>query len=374
MVAAILVSPDFLYRGIAPPADAEDENFHPLNDLELASRLSFFLWSQGPDEELLELANAGELRRPDVLDAQVQRMLAAPQAETLVTNFALRWLNLDGVGEFEWDRILFPEFSAELRAAFVTELDLFLRSILLEDENVLELLTAEHTFLNETLARHYGITSVRGAQFRRVTLEDEARYGLLGKGAVLLATSYGNRTSPVLRGAWVLDKIRGTPPSPPPPDVETDLTTPDGEAPRTIRAMLEEHRNNPRCNMCHGVIDPFGLTLENFTVTGQWRDDDWAADAPIDSTAVMSDGTELDGPNDLRAVLIRRPEQFVQALTEKLMMYALGRELEYHDMPQVRAIVRAVAEDDNRFSAIVAGVVASDAFRMQELEMQASVE
>ncbi len=295
-------------------------------------------------------------------------MLAAPQAETLVSNFALRWLNLDEVEDFEWDRILFPEFSADLRTDFATEIELFLRSILLEDESVKTLLTAEHTFLNERLARHYGIASVRGAQFRRVNLEDEARHGLLGKGAVLLTTSYGNRTSPVVRGAWVLEKLRGTPPTPPPPDVETDLSTPDGEQPRTIRAMLEEHRTNPSCNACHGVIDPHGLTLENFTVTGQWRDVDWVADAPIDSSAVMADGTALDGPAELRQNLLSRDDQFVQALTEMLMMYAIGREIEYHDMPQIRAIVRSAAEDDYRFSSLVAGVVSSSAFRMQALE------
>ena len=327
MVAAVLVSPDFLYRGIAPPQDTQDAKFHALSDLELASRLSFFLWSQGPDDELLELANTGELRRPDVLDAQVRRMLAAPRAEALVTNFALGWLNLDEIDDFEWNRRLFPEFSPELREDFATEIDLFLRSILLEDENVQELLAAEHTFLNERLAQHYGITSVRGAQFRRVILEDEARRGLLGKGAVLLRTSYGDRTSPVLRGAWVLEKLVGTPPSPPPPNVETDLTTPDGEQPKTIRARLEEHRTDPSCNFCHGVIDPYGLALENFTVTGQWRDADWLADAPIDASTVLPDGRPIEGPAELRRALLRRPDQFVQALTEKLMMYALGREL-----------------------------------------------
>ena len=368
MLTAVLVSPDLLYRGIAPPQDTQDAKFHALSDLELASRLSFFLWSQGPDDELLELATTGELRRPDVLDAQVRRMLAAPRAEKLVTNFALGWLNLDEIDDFEWNRQLFPEFSPELREDFATEIDLFLRSILLEDENVQELLAAEHTFLNERLAQHYGITSVRGAQFRRVILEDEARRGLLGKGAVLLRTSYGDRTSPVLRGVWVLDKLVGTPPSPPPPNVETDLTTPKGEQPKTIRARLEEHRTNPSCNFCHGVIDPYGLALENFTVTGQWRDVDWLADAPIDPSAVLPGGRPIEGPADLRRALLRRPDQFVQALTEKLMMYALGRELEYHDMPQVRAIVRAAAEDDYRFSSIVAGIVSSDAFRMQALE------
>src|SRR5262249_19648233 len=279
MVTAVLVSPDFLYRGIAPTQN--DTRFHALSDLELASRLSFFLWKRAPDAELLELANKGELRRSGVLDAQVRRMLASPLAETLVTDFALRWLDLLEVNKFEWDKQIFPEFNAELRQDFATEIDLFLRSILLEDKNVEQLLTADYTFLNERLARHYGITTVHGAQFRRVHLDDENRYGLLGRGAVLLHTSYGNRTSPVVRGAWVLDKLRGTPPAPPPPNVVTDLTTPPGVAPKTMRAMLEEHRANPTCNMCHGVIEPHGLPLERFTVTGQWRDVDWQANAPI---------------------------------------------------------------------------------------------
>jgi len=368
MVTAVLVSPDFLYRGIAQPKDGEDTKFHALSDLELASRLSFFLWKRAPDDELLKLANKGELRRPSVLDAQVRRMLAAPQAETLVTDFALRWLDLLEVAKFEWDKQIFPEFSAELRQDFATEIDLFLRSILLEDKNVEELLTADYTFLNEKLAKHYGITTVHGAQFRRVHLEDENRYGLLGKGAVLLHTSYGNRTSPVVRGAWVLDKLRGTPPAPPPPNVVTDLTTPPGMQPKTMRAMLEQHRANPTCNMCHGVIEPHGLPLERFTVTGQWRDVDWQANAPIDSKVAMPDGTEIEGPADLRRALLSRPGQFVQALTVKLMMYALGREIAPQDMPQVRAIVRDAAKNDYRFSSLVAGIVSSDAFRMQALE------
>src|SRR6266852_6394913 len=368
MVTAVLVSPDFLYRGIAPPQDRKDTKFHALSDRELASRLSFFLWKRAPDDELLKLANTGELRRPGALDAQVRRMLAAPQAETLVTDFALRWLDVLEVDKFEWDKQIFPEFSAELRQDVSTEIDLFLRSILLEDKNVEELLTADYTFLNERLARHYGITTVHGAQFRRVHLEDENRYGLLGKGAVLLHTSYGNRTAPVVRGAWVLDKLRGTPPAPPPPNVVTDLSTPPGAAPKTIRAMLEEHRKNPTCNMCHGVIEPNGLPLERFTVTGQWRDIDWQANAPIDSKVTMPDGSEVDGPADLRHALLSRPGQFVQALTVKLMMYALGREIEPRDMPQVRAIVRAAAKNDYRFSSLVAGIASSDAFRMQALE------
>jgi hypothetical protein len=209
---------------------------------------------------------------------------------------------------------------------------------------------------------------VLGAQFRRVHLEDENRYGLLGKGAVLLHTSYGNRTSIVVRGAWVLDKLKGTPPAPPPPNVVTDLSTPPGEAPKTMRAMLEIHRKNPTCNMCHGVIEPHGITLEHFTVTGQWRDVDWQANAPIDSKVKMPDGTEIDTPADLRRTLLGRPGQFVQALTVKLMMYALGREISPYDMPQVRAIVRDAAKNDYRFSSLVLGIVSSDAFRMQALE------
>jgi hypothetical protein len=366
MVTAVLVSPDFLYRGIA--RSQKDVKFYALSDLELASRLSFFLWKRSPDDELLKLAKNGELRRPGVLDAQVRRMLAAPQAETLVTDFALRWLDLLEVDKFEWDRQIFPEFNAELRQDVSTEIDLFLRSILLEDKNVEELLTADYTFLNERLAKHYGITTVHGAQFRRVHLEDENRYGLLGKGAVLLHTSYGNRTSPVVRGAWVLDKLRGTPPAPPPPNVVTDLSTPPGAQPKTMRAMLEQHRANPTCNMCHGVIEPHGLPLEHFTVTGQWRDVDWQANAPIDAKVTMPDGKEIEAPADLRRALLSRPGQFAQALTQKLMMYALGREIEPRDMPQVRAIVRAAAKNDYRVSSLVAGIVSSDAFRMQAQE------
>src|SRR6202140_2903484 len=366
LVTAVLVSPDFLYRGIAQPQ--KDTKFYALNDLELASRLSFFLWKRAPDDELLKLANKGELLRPDVLDAQVRRMLAAPQAETLVTDFAFRWLDLLEVDKFEWDKQIFPEFSVELRQDVLTEIDLFLRSILLEDKNVEQLLTADYTFLNERLARHYGITTVHGAQFRRVHLEDENRYGLLGKGAVLLHTSYGNRTSIVVRGPWVLDKLRGTPPAPPPPNVVTDLSTPPGAQPKTMRAMLEQHRAKPTCNMCRGVIEPNGLPLERFTVTGQWRDVDWQANAPIDSKVTMPDGSEVEGPADLRRSLLRRPGGFVQALTTKLMMYALGREIDPQDMPQVRAIVRAAAKDNYRFSSLVKGIVSSDAFRMQAQE------
>ncbi|HEX6999366.1 MAG TPA: DUF1592 domain-containing protein [Gammaproteobacteria bacterium] len=364
LVTAVLASPDFLYRIVEPPAGGDAQTY-ALSDIELASRLSFFLWSRGPDDQLLELAAAGKLGDEEVLAEQVRRMLRDRRAETLVTDFALRWLNLDDLDSVDPDDRLFPYFTDVLRKDFATEVELFLRSILLEDRNVQELLTADHTFLNERLARHYGIDGVRGPQFRRVQLKDETRYGLLGKGAVLLRTSYGDRTSPVLRGAWVLEKLMGTPPAPPPPNVVTDLETPAGEKPKTIRARLEAHRANPSCNGCHGVIDPYGLALENFTVVGQWRDVDQQAGEPIDPSTVLPGGQEVSGPVELREALVRRPDQFVQALTQKLMMYALGRELEYYDMPQVRAVVRRAAQDDYRFSAIVTGIVLSDAFRMQ---------
>jgi len=364
LVTAVLASPDFLYRAIAPRGGEGAEGF-PLDDFELASRLSFFLWSQGPDDELLELAAAGELAKPAVLDAQVRRMLADARAEVLVNEFALRWLNVDDLDAVQPDKLLFPEFTDELREDFAEEIRLFLASVLLEDRNVRTLLTADYTFLNERLARHYGVGGVVGPQFRRVALEDERRHGLLGKGAVLLRTSYGDRTSPVLRGAWVLDRLMGTPPAPPPPGVETDLTARAGDEPATLRERLERHREDYACNACHGVIDPYGLALENFTATGRWRDRDEQAGAPIDASTVLPGGRAIDGPVELSAALLRREDQLVQALTEKLMMYALGRELEYFDMPAVRSIVRAAAAQDYRFSAIVAGIVRSDAFRTQ---------
>jgi hypothetical protein len=365
LVAAVLASPDFLYRTIGPAEPANGHDEYPLTGPELATRLSYFLWSQGPDDELRELAAAGELGRPEVLAAQAERMLEDPRADHLVTAFALRWLDLGDLTVVNPDSSLFPDFSESLRSDFATEVELFIKSILREDRDVRELLTADHTFVNDRLAAHYGIEGVYGPQFRRVTLVDPARRGLLGKAAVLLRTSYGDRTSPVLRGAWVLDRLMGTPPTPPPPGVETNLSTPEGEQPQTIRARLEQHRVDSSCNGCHGVIDPYGIALENFTVLGEWRDRDRAADAPIDASTVLPGGQPADGPVALAEALLDRPDQFVQALTEKLLMYALGRELEYHDMRQVRRIVREAGERNYSLAAIVAGIVSSDAFRMQ---------
>jgi mono/diheme cytochrome c family protein len=381
VVAAVLVSPDFLFRAIRTPGatvrlkpdtttvrlkpDTTTTSEFPLSDLELASRLSFFLWSQGPDEALLKVAAAGKLRTPAALQAEALRMLKDPRASSLVRNFALKWLDLDNLGEVEPDPNLFPTFTDQIRQDMASEIELFVSSVLLGDRNVTDLVTADHTFLNERLARHYGITSVLGPQFRRVTLEDSQRWGLLGKGAVLLRTSYGDRTSPVIRGAWVLDKLMATPPTPPPPDVETDLSNPKGEAPKTLRARLESHRAKPGCNQCHGVIDPIGLAMENYDAIGRWRDRDLEAKASIDARTVLPNGRGVDGPAQLRAALFGSKDLFPRAFTEKLMMYAVGRELEYFDMPQVRAVVRRAATQDYRLSAIVSGIVSSDAFRRQ---------
>ena len=386
MIAAILVSPDFLFRAIHTPesegrlpasakgsggaAVASREGgkaatTYALNDLELASRLSFFLWSQGPDDALLKIAASGKLHSPEALQAEALRMLKDPRASSLVRNFALRWLDLNKLGEVVPDPNVFPTFSDRLRQDLATEIESFIASVLLEDRNVGDLLTADYTFLNERLARHYGITSVFGPQFRRVTLEDERRWGLLGKGAVQLRTSYGDRTSPVLRGAWILGKLMGTPPTPPPPDVDTDLSQPKGEPPKTLRARMERHRTKPGCNQCHGVIDPIGLAMENFDAIGRWRDQDLEAKAPIDAKTILPNGMAVDGPVQLREAMFGGRDLFVRALTEKLMMYAVGRELEYFDMPQVRAVVRKAATQNDTLSSIVSGIVVSDAFRMQ---------
>ncbi|MBM3820706.1 MAG: DUF1592 domain-containing protein [Acidimicrobiia bacterium] len=360
---AILASPKFLYRAELPPARVPASGVYPIGDLELASRLSFFFWSQIPDDELLELAVKGRLSDPAVLERQVRRMLADPRSKALVTNFAGQWLTVRALDSAEPDAVLFPAFSADLRDAFRREMELFVDSIFREDRSVVDLLTADYTFVNERLARHYGMAGIVGPQFRRVPLVDSHRHGLLGKGAVLMVTSYPNRTSVVLRGAWILENILGTPPAAPPPDVEAFPENTEGKKARTVRAIMEEHRKNPTCNACHGVIDPLGFALENFDAIGSWRAKDrWAGDA-IDTSGRLVDGTALAGPDDLRRALTRRPGQFVQTFTEKLMMYALGRSVEHHDMPTVRAIVRDAARDNYRFSSIVLGIVKSAPFR-----------
>jgi hypothetical protein len=282
----------------------------------------------------------------------------------------MKWLNLDSLETVKPDPVLFPGFTDQLRRDFSTEVEAFVGSIFLEDRNIVDLLTADHTFLNERLALHYGISGVSGPQFRRVTLtkSSDVRFGLLGKAAVLMRTSYADRTSPVLRGAWVLEKLLGTPPAPPPPDTATDLSQKAGEAPKTVRARLEQHRDKPSCNMCHGVIDPTGLALENFDAIGAWRTVDGQAKAPIDAGTVLPNGVAINGAMELRSQLVGRPAMFVSAVTERLMMYAINRELEHFDMPQVRSIVRAAGKENYKLSAIVLGIVNSDAFRKQAPE------
>jgi hypothetical protein len=358
LVTAVLSSPDFLYRAMP----VTDDQPRMLTDLELASRLSFMMWSQGPDEELLSLAANGQLSDPAVIEEQVNRMLADPRAQTLVENFALAWLNLDELEKVE------PQgggFNDAMRTNYETEIRLFLASVLLEDRSVHELLTADWTYVNDSLARQYGIEGVLGSQFRRVTLDNPYRHGLLGKGATLLRTSYGDRTSPVLRGAWVLDRIMGTPPAPPPPNVEVDLSIREGEPATSLRDRLEAHRQNPSCMACHGIIDPPGLALDNFDVTGRWRDRDSDSNEPIDATTVLTSGLHIDGPIELRDFLLSQEDQLPQTITIKLMMYALNREIEYFDMPIVRSIVDEAAENNYTFASILTGVVNSNAFRMQ---------
>jgi cytochrome c5 len=367
-VAAVLVSPQFLYRSIRGPKGVTPNTEFSLTDLELASRLSFFLWNTGPDEELLTLASSNGLTRPGVMEQQARRMLADPRASSLVTSFAMKWLTLTTLDQVVPDPNLFRGFNEPLRRDFSTEAQAFIGSVFSEDRSVVELLTADYTFLNDRLASHYGISGVTGAQFRKVTLTDRTRFGLLGKAAVQLRTSYGDRTSPVLRGAWVLDKLMGTPPTPPPPDTATDLSQKAGEQPKTVRARLEQHRDRATCRMCHGVIDPTGLALENFDAIGQWRTRDSEANVPIDASTVLPTGVAINGVVELRAQLAARPDVFARTVTERLLMYAVNRRLEYFDMPQVRGIVRSAAKDNYTLSSIVLGIVNSNAFRRQGVD------
>jgi hypothetical protein len=336
-----------------------------LSDLELASRLSFFLWSSIPDERLIDLASRGELAKPDVLEQQVRRMLADPKSVTaLVGDFASQWLNLRRLSEVVVHPDFYPNFDESLLNGFREETELFVGSTVRENRSVLDLLRADYTFVNERVARHYGIPGVYGSRFRRVTLPDaDQRGGLLAHGSILSTTSYPERTSPVLRGKYLLDNIFGIPVPPPPPGVDTTL--PDakpGAAPPTIRERLAQHRNNAACSSCHSAIDPPGFALENFDAIGGWRTRDEAGRA-VDSAGTMVNGRTIEGISGLRAYLLEKPDRFPHTVTEKLMAYALGRRLEYYDRPAVRAIVRAAAADDYRWSAIVLGIVKSHGFQ-----------
>ena len=361
-VARVLVDPEFIFRFEAEPPGLTAGAIYPVNDVELASRLSFFLWSSIPDEPLLATAAAGELSQPDVLEREVRRMLADPKADALVANFASQWL---GLRQLDTVSPTSSEFDGNLRLAFRKETELLFAEVLRADMSVVELLSANYTFVDERLARHYGVPNIRGSRFRRVELADGARRGLLGHGSILTVTSAPNRTSPVKRGQWILANLLGTPPPPPPDGVETNLdeTAPAGAAPTTMRERLTRHMADPSCAACHNLMDPLGFALENFDFIGQWRDAEGGA--PVDAHGVFVDGSALEGPAGLRQVLLEHSELFVQTFAEKLLTYALGRSLEASDMPAVREIVRRAARDEYRMSALVLGVAESLPMRMR---------
>jgi hypothetical protein len=363
----ILADPEFIYRGEPEPATPAAGESYPISDLALASRLSFFLWSSIPDDELIELAAQNRLSDPAVLDAQVRRLLADPRSEALISNFTGQWLNVRSLKASEPVMNLFPDFDDNLRNAFQREVELFFESIVREDRSVLDLLTADYTFVNERLAKHYGIPNIYGPRMRRVTLpaELDMRRGLLGKGALLTITSAAARTSPVTRGKWFLQTFLGVSPPDPPPNVpvlaeKPPDTTGNAKAP-TLRQAMEAHRSNPVCASCHQIFEPMGMALENFDAVGAWRTED--AGVPVDATGVMPDGTRLDGVGSLRGALERYSDQFARVVTEKLLIYALGRGVEYQDMPVVRSIARDAAATRYRFSSLVSAIVKSDAFR-----------
>jgi cytochrome c5 len=363
VIERILVSPDFLFRIEPEPANVQPDTAFRISDVALASRLSFFLWSSIPDEELLGLAERGRLHEPATLDAQVRRMLRDERAGALITNFAGQWLYLRNLRGHAPDPDLFVDFDDNLREAFQRETELFLESQLREDHSVIDLLRANYTFVNERLARHYGIPGVYGSHFRRVVLPDDRRAGLLGQGSILTVTSYAHRTSPVVRGKWLLENFLGAPPPPPPANVPALKENNEGGKPASVRERLEEHRKNPVCASCHARMDPLGFALENFDAIGRWRSVDESG-KPVDATGVLPDGTKFEGPAQFRTALLAHSDEFVSTLTEKLLTYALGRGLESYDMPAVRTILRRARPDDDRWSSLIRGIVASVPFQM----------
>jgi hypothetical protein len=363
-IERMLVSPQFLFRIEEEPAAATAGTPYRISDTELASRLSFFLWSSMPDDELLTAATSGKLRRPEVLKQQVNRMLADSRAESLVTNFAAQWLFLHDVESKEPDLYLFRDFDDGLKGAFERETQLFLDSILRSDRSVLELLTANYTFVNEKLAKHYGIPNVTGSHFRKVMLpEGSPRAGLLGQGSILAPTSYATRTSVVLRGKYVLQNLLNTPPPPPPPNVPALQTETGAGKALSMREAMLQHRANPACAGCHAKMDPIGFALENFDAVGRWRAEDGGG--PIDVVSTLPDGTRLDGVDGVRQLLLRDPSLFVEAMTSKLVMYALGRNMQYYDGAAIRGIAQAAGKRNYTFASLVEGVVTSDQFQMR---------
>src|SRR5579883_15516 len=368
----LLASPKFLIRAERDADGTGPASAHRIRDLDLASRLSFFLWSSIPDDELLRVASQGQLSNPFVLERQTRRMLADPKAEALVANFAGQWLYLRNLHSMIPNSVDFPDFDDNLRQSFVHETELFFSSVMREDRNVLDLMTADYSFLNERLARHYGIPNIYGSHFRRVVITDEARRGLLGQGSILMVTSHTDRTSPVVRGKWIMDNLLGAPPPPMPANVPP-LNENDGSGGRvlTMRERMEQHRSNPYCASCHQIMDPIGFALENFDAVGAWRTREGGTHGPpIDASGQMLDGTKVNGPVELRQALLRQPEIFVGTMTEKLLVYALGRGLAYYDIPTVRAIVRDASKQDYRFSSLILGIVKSAPFQMRNSSPQ----
>jgi hypothetical protein len=360
----ILVSPEFLFRTEVDPPGAAPGTVYKISDVELASRLSFFLWSSIPDDELLAVAEGGRLSNPAVLQAQVTRMLADPRSEALVKNFAGQWLFLRNIARISPDTTTFPNFDENLRQALAKETELLIDSQLREDRSVVDLLTADYTFLNQRLAEHYGIKGIYGNEFRRVKLEDPNRYGLLGQASILTVTSYPNRTAPTIRGKWVLEQLLGSPPPPPPPNVPSlkdDVTTQK----LTMRERMEQHRANPTCAACHRMMDPLGFALENFDGLGGWRVSTAPGAGPIDASGAMPDGTAFNGPAGLRDVLLKKQDMFVATFTERLLTYALGRGVEEYDHAALRKIWREAAADGQKWSAIILGIVNSTPFQMR---------
>jgi hypothetical protein len=367
-IEGILASPRFVFRFEERPSGSRPGETYAISDIDLASRLSFFLWAAGPDEELLKLAEAGKLSAPATLERQVKRMLADRRADVLASRFGAQWLRLQDLEKINPDVRFYPDFDEQLKSAMLEETERFFRSIVREDRSVLDLFNADYTFVNERLARHYGIPGVVGPEFRKVQYPDGRRRGLLGHGSVLTLTSHADRTSPVLRGKWVLEVLVGTPPPPPPPnvpDLDATAEAEDGRL-RTVRERMEQHRANPACASCHKMIDPIGLALDNFDVTGAWRIRDNGM--PVDPASAFYDGTPLASPADLRAVLLKRQRVLVQTFTENLMTYALGRRLEATDMPAVRTVVRQGEASSHKLSAFILAIVKTPAFRMKSAD------
>jgi hypothetical protein len=358
----MLVDPEFLFRVESDPAGAAPGTNYRISDLELASRLSFFLWSSIPDDELLDIAAAGRLKNPVVLENQIRRMLGDERSKAFLASFFGQWLWLRNMATTQPDLKEFPEFDGNLREAFQRETELFLESQVREDRSVLELLSANYTFVNEKLAKHYGIPHVYGSHFRRVTLEDDRRAGLLGQGAILTVTSYPNRTSPVVRGKWLLETLLGAPPPPPPPNVPP-FPEDTSDAPTTVRARMEQHRKNPACAACHAQLDPLGFALENFNAVGQWRS--MEAGAPVDASGMLPSGKTFSGPAEFRQAILTHQDAFATNLTMRLLTYALGRGVESFDMPAVRQILREAAALDHSWSSFVVSIVKSLPFQMR---------